>query len=134
MKDTYPLFTTAKAATYLEVSKSYLYKLMMWRKIPFFKPRGKVCFFHKEDLDNYNRKNRVLSEDELEQNAETYLMNKRVNDRGKSSEGNFLFFLENFSGLLLTYLKECSHSKKGVYFLRLYFKLSNLFTYFFPIF
>lgn len=87
MKDTNPLFTTAEAATYLGVSKSYLYKLMMWRKIPFFKPRGKVCFFDKEDLDNYNRKNRVLSEDELEQNAETYLMNKRVSDRGKISEG-----------------------------------------------
>lgn len=51
MKAENPLFTTTEAAAYLGITRSYLYKLMMWRKVPYYKPRGKLCFFDKADLD-----------------------------------------------------------------------------------
>lgn len=75
MKVENPLFTTTEAAAYLG---SYLYKLMMWRKVPYYKPRGKLCFFDKDDLDEYNRRYRVRSEDELEERSEAYMLRKRV--------------------------------------------------------
>lgn len=42
MKAENPLFTTAEAAAYLDITRSYLYKLMMRRKVPYYKPRGKL--------------------------------------------------------------------------------------------
>ena len=45
------LMTTTEAARYLGLKPSYLYKMMMRRAIPYYKPNGKLCFFAKEDLD-----------------------------------------------------------------------------------
>ena len=45
------LLTTTEAAKYLGLKPSYLYKLMMRRAIPYYKPNGKLCFFSKADLD-----------------------------------------------------------------------------------
>ena len=42
--------TTTEAAKYLGLRPSYLYKLMMRRAIPYYKPNGKLCFFAREDL------------------------------------------------------------------------------------
>lgn len=78
MKAENPLFTTAEAAAYLGITRSYLYKLMMRRKVPYYKPRGKLCFFDKADLDEYNRRYRVRSEDELEAQSEAYILHKRM--------------------------------------------------------
>ena len=47
------LLTTAEAAKYLGLKPSYLYKLMMRRAIPYYKPNGKLCFFSKADLDTW---------------------------------------------------------------------------------
>lgn len=45
------LMTTTEAARHLGVKPSYLYKMMVRRTIPYYKPGGKLCFFSKEDLD-----------------------------------------------------------------------------------
>ena len=45
------LMTTTEAARYLGLKPSYLYKMMMRRAIPYYKPGGKLCFFAKADLD-----------------------------------------------------------------------------------
>ena len=45
------LMNTTEAARYLGVKPSYLYKMMMRRAVPYYKPGGKLCFFAKEDLD-----------------------------------------------------------------------------------
>ena len=42
------LMTTTEAARYLGLKPSYLYKMMMRRAIPYYKPGGKLCFF--EDI------------------------------------------------------------------------------------
>ena len=38
------LMTTTEAARYLGLKPSYLYKMMMRRAIPYYKPGGKLCF------------------------------------------------------------------------------------------
>lgn len=46
-------FSLRRAAEYLEVSRSFLYKLVSRRKIPHYKTEGRLIYFRKEDLDNF---------------------------------------------------------------------------------
>ena len=39
------MLTSDEAARYMGISKTYLYKLTMLRKIPYYKPMGKMCYF-----------------------------------------------------------------------------------------
>ena len=71
-------FTTTEAAEYLGITRSYLYKLMMWRKVSYYKPHGKLCFFEKSDLDEYMFSYKVKSEDELSAESEKYLLRRRM--------------------------------------------------------
>lgn len=71
------LLTTAEAAEYIGVKKSYLMKLMMKKAIPYFKPNGKLCYFDEADLDHWLRRVRIPSEEELDQQAQKYLVNRK---------------------------------------------------------
>ena len=53
------VLTSDEAARYMGISRSYLYKLTMTRKIPHYKPTGKVCYFDRRELENFLRSNRV---------------------------------------------------------------------------
>lgn len=44
--------TTKEAAAFLGYAPSYLYKLTMWRRLPFYKV-GRGVRFKREDLINY---------------------------------------------------------------------------------
>lgn len=70
------LMTTTEAARYLGVKPSYLYKMMMRRTIPYFKPGGKLCFFAKDDLDAWLTRVRVKSQTELESEAAKHMVNR----------------------------------------------------------
>ena len=71
------LMTTAEAAEYIGVKKSYLMKLMMKKAIPYFKPNGKLCYFDEADLDHWLRRVRIPSEEELDQQAQKYPVNRK---------------------------------------------------------
>lgn len=43
--------TLKEAAQYLGVQESYLYKLTMQKKIPYYKPFGKLLYFKRQELD-----------------------------------------------------------------------------------
>ena len=73
------LMTTTEAAKYLGLRPSYLYKLMMRRAIPYYKPNGKLCFFAREDLDAWLRRVRVKSQDEIDSGAAHYLVGRERN-------------------------------------------------------
>jgi hypothetical protein len=49
---------------------------MMKKAIPYFKPNGKLCYFEESDLDHWLRRVRIPSEEELEQEAQKYIINK----------------------------------------------------------
>lgn len=72
------LLTTTEAAKYLGLKPSYLYKLMMRRAIPYYKPNGKLCFFSKADLDAWLTNIRVRSQAEIDGDAAQYLVNRRT--------------------------------------------------------
>ena len=71
------LMTTAEAAEYIGVKKSYLMKLMMKKAIPYYKPNGKLCFFDEADLDHWLHRVRIPSEEELDQQTQKYLVNRK---------------------------------------------------------
>ena len=66
------VLTSDEAARYLGITKSYLYKLTMLRKIPHSKPMGKMVYFDRLELEAWLRSNRVATNDELERKAEAY--------------------------------------------------------------
>ncbi len=67
---------TDEAAIYLRISKSHLYKLTMGRTIPFYKP-SKVILFKKSELDEWLKTFRVITEEEIDKEAESYLMKNK---------------------------------------------------------
>ena len=70
------VLTSDEAARYLGISKSYLYKLTMERKIPHFKPMGKLCYFNRHELEAWLQTNRVAITDDIEQQAQNYCLQK----------------------------------------------------------
>ena len=67
--------TTKEAAAFLGYKPSYLYKLTMWRRLPFYKV-GRGVRFKREDLINFLTECRVSSNDELQAQAELRLIQK----------------------------------------------------------
>jgi len=58
-----------EAAIYTALSVSYLYKLTSTQQIPHFKPRGKIIYFDRSELDEWLRQNRVKTTDEIQTEA-----------------------------------------------------------------
>lgn len=54
-----------EAALYMNVSKSYLYKLTSAREITFYKPGAKLIFFKRVDLDEWMLRTKIPSNSEL---------------------------------------------------------------------
>ena len=66
------VLTSDEAAKYLGVSKSCLYKWTMNRAIPHYKsPTGKMCFFNRKEIEAWMQSQRVSTDEELEQQAQT---------------------------------------------------------------
>lgn len=70
------VLTSDEAARYMGVSKSYLYKLTMTQKIPYYKPMGKMCYFNRLELEKWLQGNRVSTANEINQRAQSYCMRK----------------------------------------------------------
>ncbi len=67
--------TLNEAAQYLDISKSYIYKLTCSNKIPHYKPQGKRLYFAKSELDTWLFRNPVKTEAKVEQEADDYIVN-----------------------------------------------------------
>lgn len=63
-----------EASKYLNLSKSYLYKLTSAQQIPHYKPQGKMIYFEKDALDAWLRQNPVKTQTQISQEASTYIM------------------------------------------------------------
>jgi excisionase family DNA binding protein len=64
------VLSASEAATYMNVSLSHLYKLTAERKVPHFKPMGKMVYFNRLELESWLQSNRVATDAELEQQAQ----------------------------------------------------------------
>lgn len=65
--------TFDEGADFIGISKSHLYKLTMDNLIPYYKPRGKMIYFDRAELENWLLQNRITPADELEAKASTYV-------------------------------------------------------------
>ena len=64
------ILTSEEAAAYMGISQSTLYKLTSSRSIPHFKPRGKMCYFDREELEHWLQRNRVSTMEEINDEAQ----------------------------------------------------------------
>ena len=65
-----------EASVYTGLSKSHLYKLTSTGGVPCYKPTGKKLYFNKEELDEWMLRNKKLSQDDIDDKAENYLMER----------------------------------------------------------
>lgn len=63
------VLTAPEAAVYLGVSVWNINKLCAARAIPYYKPRGKVRYFQRTELDAWALRNRVKTYDEIQAEA-----------------------------------------------------------------
>ena len=66
------VLTADEVSHYTGISKSYLYKLTMNREIPHYKPTGKLVLFNRREVEQWLQNNRIKTESELNQEAQTY--------------------------------------------------------------
>ncbi|WP_294481726.1 helix-turn-helix domain-containing protein [uncultured Bacteroides sp.] len=65
-----------EASSFLNLSKSYLYKLTSGNLIPHYKPQGKMLYFEKSELEAWLRQNPVKTKAQIKQEAQSYIMNR----------------------------------------------------------
>ena len=63
------VLNSREAAMYLGFSLSRLYKLTCYKQIPHFKPRGKIMYFSRTELDAWRLRNRIATNDEINSQA-----------------------------------------------------------------
>lgn len=59
------IWTLDELSEYTGFSKSHVYKLMMNRQIPHYKPCGKMCFFKRHEIENWLQMNPVATNEEI---------------------------------------------------------------------
>jgi excisionase family DNA binding protein len=66
--------TLDECAAYTGMSPSHLYKLTSAGEIPHYKPRGKMLYFDRAEIDTWLRQNRVSTRAEIEQQAADHMI------------------------------------------------------------
>ena len=68
------VLTSEETAKYMGVSMRYLYKLTCSRKIPHYKPNGKICYFNRKEVEAWLQSNRIATVEEINSRANAYNM------------------------------------------------------------
>lgn len=71
------VLTLEDVAQYTGLSRSQIYKLTSSGEIPHYKPNGKYIYFDRLEVDNWLRRNRIASSDEVASKAAGYCHNSR---------------------------------------------------------
>lgn len=72
------VFSFEEASTFLNLSKSYLYKLTSGNLIPHYKPQGKMLYFEKTELEAWLLQNPVKTRAQIDAEAQRYILNKNL--------------------------------------------------------
>lgn len=72
------VLTFHEACRYCGTSASSMYKHTSAKKIPFYKPEGKLIYFKREDLDAWMLRNRNASIEELENVASKHSLSNKI--------------------------------------------------------
>ena len=71
------VLTLEEACSYCGISKSYMYKLTSAQQIPHFKPRDRLIYFKKSDLESCLLQNRVSTRKEIEAQATLHIIKNK---------------------------------------------------------
>ena len=63
-----------EASRFLNLSKSYLYKLTSGNLIPHYKPQGKMLYIQKTELEAWLRQNPIRTQAQTEAEAQKYVL------------------------------------------------------------
>lgn len=75
--------TLDEVAAYTGLTKSYIYKLVHLRRIPYYKnARGGRTYFRKQEIEEWMLHQRVSTQDELAVQAAAYTLNNPINKKG----------------------------------------------------
>lgn len=66
------MLNTKETAKYLKLSEQYVRRLYNQGKLVGYRPNGGKIYFDLEDLDNFLRRNRKMSEEEIRTKSLTY--------------------------------------------------------------
>jgi excisionase family DNA binding protein len=66
------VLTLEEAAVFMGISRSTLYKMTHNNVIPFYRPNGKLIYFEKSELLAWMRKNRIISQEEVDERLKPY--------------------------------------------------------------
>lgn len=73
-----------ETSRFLNLSKSYLYKLTSGNLIPHYKPQGKMLYFERAELEAWLRRNPVKTQAQIEAEAQQYVLGRSAK---RSSDG-----------------------------------------------
>jgi excisionase family DNA binding protein len=71
------VFSFDEASRFLNLSKSYLYKLTSGNLIPHYKPQGKMLYFEKEQLEEWLLQNPIKTQVQITREAQQYVMSNK---------------------------------------------------------
>ncbi|WP_045467288.1 excisionase family DNA-binding protein [Sporocytophaga myxococcoides] len=71
------ILTFEEALIYLNVSDSFLYKKTYTNAIPHYQPSGKLIYFKRDELDHWLLQNKVKSNSEIDNAANTYILSNK---------------------------------------------------------
>ncbi|ANF49970.1 hypothetical protein A0O34_05255 [Chryseobacterium glaciei] len=71
------ILTLDEAVNYLQISRSYLYKLTSSKEISHYKPSGKLIYFKKSDLDFWLLRNKESNFTEISNDLIQNLKDRR---------------------------------------------------------
>ena len=69
------MMTLKDTSIFTGLSESSLYKLTASKAIKFYKPNGKKIYFKRTDLDEFLLSNRILSNEDIEDEVSNFLLN-----------------------------------------------------------
>jgi excisionase family DNA binding protein len=73
-----PFYTTREASEYLGVSVSYMQKLVASKQISHSRPTGKLIFIRRNELEAFITRNRIHSNDEVDDIVANNLLNLKT--------------------------------------------------------
>lgn len=71
------VLTAQEAAIYLGWSMSYLYKKTQFKEIPHYCPTGKMLYFDRLELEEWMKRNRVSSNEEILYKVQNEAINRK---------------------------------------------------------
>jgi len=77
MYESKKILSFEEGCMFTNLSKSYMYKLTSAGIIPHYKPQGKMIYFEKEALETWLRQNPVKTNEQIDQEAQQYLLKRK---------------------------------------------------------